>query len=96
MNEPDPKWLKLVEAARRTPPVEDSPPPPAGFAKRVLGLRESIIALARVLFWRRWSLWVAVLSALVFMVILITLRCTDSRPPLIEPPEPPSTQTIIR
>jgi len=97
MNEPDPKWQKLVEAARRTPPAEDPPtPPPAGFAKRVLGLRESIIALARVLFWRRWSLWVALLCVAVFIAILITLRCTDSRPPLIEPPEPPSTQSMIR
>jgi hypothetical protein len=97
MNEPDPNWLKLVAAARRAAPEPAPPkPPPPGFASRILGLRETIIALARVLFWRRWSLWVALLCVAVFVVALITHRCTETRAPLIETPEPPATQPLIR
>jgi hypothetical protein len=97
MNEPDPSWQKLVAAARRTAPdpVPEKPAPP-GFTTRILGLRESIIALARVWFWRRWSLGVALLSVAVFIAILITLRCTAPSAPLIETPEPPATQPMIR
>lgn len=97
MNEPDPKWQKLVAAARHvaTDPTPDDPPPP-GFTARVLGLRESIIALARVLFWRRWSLWIALLSVAAFIAILTAFRCTAPRAPLINTPEPPSTQPMIR
>lgn len=94
MNEPTPQWQKLVAAARRSAPEAPPPKPaPPGFAGRILGLRESIIELARVLFWRRWSLGVALLCVALFIAILITLRCTDSRAPLIDTPDPPATPT---
>jgi len=97
MNEPDPKWQKLLAAARRAKPETESPPlPPPGLAARVLGLRATIIALARVLFWRRWSRWAALVCMAVFVIIIIIQRCTDSPVPLIEIPEPPSTQPMIR
>jgi hypothetical protein len=97
MNEPDPQWQKLVAAARRAAPEPAPPkPPPPDFASRILSLRESIIALARVLFWRRWSLWVALLCVAVFVATLITHRCTEARAPLIESPELPATQPMIR
>ena len=97
MNDPDPKWQKLLAAARRAKPAVESPaPPPPGLAARVLGLRATIIALARVLFWRRWSRWVALLCVAVFAIIAMIHRCTESPAPLIEIPEPPSTQPMIR
>lgn len=88
MNDPQQNWQKLVAAARRAGPrpVETNPVPP-GFASRIVALRESVIALARVLLWRRWSVTIAILCALVFVVILTLHRCTESAPPLIETPE---------
>jgi len=88
MNDPEQKWQKLVAAARRTglPPVEKKPPPP-GFASGIVALRESVIALARVLFWRRWSISVAILCFVIFVVILTLDRCSDSKAPLIETPD---------
>lgn len=88
MNDPSQQWQKLVEAARRSrPPEPVAKAPPPGFASRIVSLRESIIAFARVLFWRRWSLGTALLSFLVFLAILATHRCTESRPPLIDTPD---------
>ena len=88
MNDPQQKWQKLVEAARRTsPPPAGTKSPPTGFAAGVVALRESIIALARVLFWRRWSITVAVLCFVIFVVIFMLYRCTESSDPLIETPE---------
>jgi len=88
MNDPDQQWQKLVAAARRTspPPVEPKSAPP-GFASRIVALRESVIALARVLLWRRWSVTVAILCLVIFVVILTLHRCTESRAPLIETPD---------
>ena len=85
---PNNNWQKLVAAARRTghPPVENKSPPP-GFAAGIVALRESVIALARVLFWRRWSITVAILCFVIFVVILTLYRCTESSAPLIETPE---------
>jgi hypothetical protein len=87
MHDPEQKWQKLVAAARRAnrPPVETKPVPP-GFASRIVALRESIIALAHVLFWRRWSMGVAILCFVIFVVILTLYQCSESRPPLIETP----------
>ena len=53
----------------------------------IVALRESVIALARVLFWRRWSVTVAILCFVIFVVILTLDRCTDSKAPLIETPD---------
>jgi hypothetical protein len=88
MNDPEQKWQKLVEAARRTGhrPVETKLPPP-GFASGIVALRESVVALARVLFWRRWSITVAILCFVIFVVILTLHRCTESHAPLIETPD---------
>jgi adenine-specific DNA methylase len=88
MNDPELKWQKLVEAARRAdlPPKEIQPVPP-GFSSRVLALRESVIALARVLFWRRWSITVAVTCFVIFVVIFAFYRCSESKAPLIETPD---------
>jgi hypothetical protein len=88
MNDPEQQWQKLVEAARRTsPPPAAKKSPPPGFATGIVALRESIIALARVLFWRRWSITVAVLCFVIFVVIFMLYRCTESSDPLIETPE---------
>jgi hypothetical protein len=81
-------WQKLVAAARRnSPPPVETKPVPAGFASRIVALRESVIALAQVLFWRRWSIAVAILCFVIFVVILTLYQCSESRPPLIETPE---------
>lgn len=97
MNEPDPKLQRLIAAARRAKPVSESPAlPPPGLTARILGLRATIIALARVLFWRRWSRWVALMCMMILVIITVIYRCTDSPAPLIEIPEPPSTQPMIR
>ena len=88
MNDPEQQWQKLVEAARRTsPPATEKKSPPPGFASGIVALRESIIDIARVLFWRRWSITVAVLCFVIFVVIFMLYRCTESSDPLIETPE---------
>ncbi|MEI6675169.1 MAG: hypothetical protein WCO57_08340 [Verrucomicrobiota bacterium] len=88
MNDPQQNWQKLVAAARRAnpPPVGVKPVPP-GFASRIVAMRESIIVLARVLLWRRWSVSIAILCFVICVVILAIHRCTESTPPLIETPE---------
>jgi hypothetical protein len=97
MNNHEQNWQKLVEAARRTPPPTDpAKPPPPGFANRILNLRESIVSLARVMFWRRWSVLAAFLCLAIFLAILIAHQCSATRAPLIETPEPPPTQNLIR
>lgn len=88
MNNPDQQWQKLVAAARRTSPPADEPTSaPPGFASHIVALRESVIALARVLLWRRWSVTAAILCFVIFAVILTLLRCTESHAPLIEMPD---------
>ena len=88
MNDPEQQWQKLVAAARRTSHSTAEPKsPPPGFASGVVALRESVIALARVLFWRRWSISIAILCFLIFVVIFTLYRCTESSAPLIETPE---------
>jgi hypothetical protein len=88
MNDPQQNWQKLVAAARRaSPPPGETKPVPPGFASRVVALRESVIALARVLLWRRWSVAIAILCVVVFLVALTIQRCTEAAPPLIETPE---------
>jgi hypothetical protein len=88
MNDPEQNWQKLVAAARRTShsPVEKNPPPP-GFAAGIVALRESVIAIARVLFWRRWSITVAIMCFAIFVVIVTLDRCSDAKAPLIETPD---------
>ena len=88
MNDPEQKWQKLVAASRRTgvSPVDSKPAPP-GFASRIVALRETVIGLARVIFWRRWSITVAVICFVIFVVIFTLYRCTESRAPLIDTPE---------
>ena len=97
MKNPEQDWQKLVEAARRTrPATEPAKPTPPGFADRILNLRASIVSLARVVFWRRWSLLVALLCFVIFLAILSTLRCSAPSKPLIDTPAPPSAQPLIR
>lgn len=88
MKDPEQKWQKLVETARRSslPPGGDKSPPP-GFVSGIVALRESVIALARVLLWRRWSIAVAISCFVIFVVILTLSRCTESSTPLIETPD---------
>jgi len=88
MNDPEQKWQKLIEAARRTRiPTDETKSPPPGFTSGIVALRGSVIALARVLFWRRWSISVAILCFVIFVVILTLYRCTETSAPLIETPD---------
>jgi len=87
MNDPEESWKKLVEAARKAPPESESaPPPPAGFASRVLGLRDTIAAFARTLLWRRWSVLVALCCLALFLTVLAVTKCSTPARPLIEEP----------
>lgn len=88
MNDPNDKWQKLVAAAARSraPEPEHKTPPP-GFAARIVALRQSVVAMARVLLWRRWSVILAMLCLLVLGVVFSLYRCTRPEPPLIEMPE---------
>jgi hypothetical protein len=88
MNDSEQKWQKLVEAARKAhlPPLETKAPPP-DFATRIVAMRDRIIALARLLFWRRWSLYVAMLCFGVLVMIFLLYHCTESPTPLIETPD---------
>lgn len=88
MNDPEQKWHKLVAAARRTslPPAQSESPPP-GFTSGIVALRESVIAIARVLWWRRWSITIAILCFVIFALIFTLYRCTESSDPLIETPD---------
>jgi hypothetical protein len=89
MKDPDQAWRKLVAAARQTPSVQEPPKPaPASLAGRVVALRQSIVAFARMLFWRRWSAAAALLCCALFLAIFAIHRCTDSKPPLIDTPDP--------
>ena len=97
MKNPEQDWQKLVEAARRANPDKEQPKlTPPGFAERIVNLRESIVSLARVMFWRRWTIMVALLCFVVFLAILSTLRCSAPSAPLIDTPYPPSAQPLIR
>ena len=88
MNDPEQQWQKLIAAARRTRrPTDETKSPPPGFTSGIVALRESVIALARVLFWRRWSITVAILCFVIFVVILTLYRCSETRAPLIETPD---------
>ncbi len=88
MNDSEQKWQKLVAAARRTSlPADEPRSPPAGFASRVVAMREAIIGLARVLLWRRWSVTVAILCIIIFVMTFTIYQCTAPHPPLIETPE---------
>ena len=88
MNNPEQKWQNLVAAARRTsrPPLKTESPPP-GFTSGIVALRESVIAIARVLLWRRWSITIAILCFVIFVVIFTLYRCTETSAPLIETPD---------
>jgi hypothetical protein len=88
MKDPEQQWQKLIETARRASlsPVETKAPPP-GFASAIVALRESVMALASVLFWRRWSITVAILCFAIFIVMFALDRCTESSAPLIETPD---------
>lgn len=97
MKRPEQKWQKLVEITRRDSPVANpGKPPPPGFATRILNLRVTIISLARVLLWRRWSVPVAVLCFVVFLLILAVHRCGVAGKPLINSPDLPLTQHLPR
>ena len=87
MNDPDQYWQKLVKAARRAPsePAERRPPP--GFVSRIIDLRQTVVSFVRTLAWRRWSVLVALFSALVFLAVLAVTRCSAPQGPLIAPPE---------
>lgn len=89
MNDPDHAWRKLVAAARQAPPpATENQPAPAGLAGRIVALRQSIVALARVWFWRRWSVAVAIASFGLLAAVFVVHRCTDARPPLLDAPDP--------
>ncbi|MCU0780605.1 MAG: hypothetical protein MUF04_05815 [Akkermansiaceae bacterium] len=96
MNEPADNWQKLVAAARKGRPPEPAPPPPKDFAHRVIGFKETISAISKVLFWRRWSLWVALLCVVAFLIIFLLMRATAPKAPLIEPPPPPPSPASSR
>jgi len=85
MNEPEESWKKLVEAARKAPP-EPETPPPAGFASRVVALRDAIAAFARTLLWRRWSVLAALACLALFLAVLVVTKCSPDTRPLIEEP----------
>lgn len=95
MDEPDKAWKRLVDAARAAP-AEAAPEhrAPDGFAARLVGLRDRIIALARTLLWRRWSLVAALLAAVVYLGVLLVARC--DRGPILEPPDDPITEPTRR
>lgn len=90
MDDPSDKWRKLAAAARRSRP-EPPPPPPRDFARRVIALREVIVALSKILFWRRWLRWAALVCLLALAMVFLILRATKPKPPLIEPPRAPLT-----
>jgi hypothetical protein len=96
MNQNDERWQKLAAAARKSKPVEPVPTVPGDFARRVVGLKATIIAISRTLFWRRWSAWIAMLCALALLVIFLLLRATRPETPLIETPQPPPTPATSR
>lgn len=91
MSNPDDKWQKLVAAARQGRHETPAPQPPKEFAQRVIGLKQTIIDLSKLLFWRRWSLWVALACVLAFVILFVILRATAPKAPLIEPPLTPAT-----
>ena len=85
MTEPEESWKKLVEAARKAP-SEPEAPPPEGFASRVVALRDAIVAFARTMLWRRWSVLVALGCLALFLAVLAVAKCTAPARPLIEEP----------
>jgi hypothetical protein len=85
MNDSEESWKKLVEAARKAPP-EPEEAPPAGFASRVVALRDAIAAFARTLMWRRWSVLAALGCLVLFLAVLAATKCSAPARPLIEEP----------
>jgi hypothetical protein len=96
MNDSPDKWQKLVAAARKGRSQPETPPAPKDFVHRLIGLKQAIIGLSKVLFWRRWTLWVAVACMIAFVILLLILRATAPKPPLIAPPAPPLTPATHR
>lgn len=96
MSESDQEWKRLAKAASGQSKSESSDGPPPGFASRIVGLRESVVALARVLLWRRLSVWVAALCIMIFVVVWALHRCSGEPSSLIELPEPPINHPATR
>ena len=96
MNSNNDNWLKLAAAARGSKPVEPAPPAPRDLAGKIVGLKDSIIALSRMLFWRRWSVWVALACALALLVLYLAFKAAGPGVPLIDIPNPPPTPAPSR
>ena len=91
MSDPEQRWQKLVDAARKAPPPQPGRPLQPGFADRIIAMRGAIAAFVRTMAWQRWSVIVAVLCGVIFLAVLAVTRCGGSPRPLIELPSRPLT-----
>lgn len=88
----DNRWDEILRAAREAgvgrvaTPAETTAP--ERFVARVRTMRAGLWALAKALFWRRWSLVAAVVAALLYLVAHLLLR--PDPPRSIPTPVPPT------
>lgn len=86
----DRPWKDLLQAARSERALhgsEDAEPAPDRFVNRIRNMRAGIWAVAKAVFWRRWSLVAVLLALLVYALCHMLLE--PDRESTIPPPNPP-------
>ena len=88
----DNRWDEILHAAREAGVGRAAAAPPAAaperFVARVRAMRAGLWALAKALFWRRWSLVAVAIAALLYLVVHLLLR--PDPPRSIPTPVPPT------
>ena len=84
-------WDELLRAAksdRGSPADPAAEQAPESFVTRVRTMRAGLWAVAKAIFWRRWSLVAIVVAALVYLCVEFFLPPRDDQS--IQPPKPPT------
>lgn len=81
------RWEQAARAARESTPPQDLTPPDEFLAK-IQAIHSQLWCIAKRLLWRRWSILLAVIAAIVYLIVYATLP-QPTEGPIIPLPSAP-------
>ncbi|MGA0846657.1 MAG: hypothetical protein ACO3RV_08965 [Luteolibacter sp.] len=81
------RWEQAARAARESTPPQDLTPPDE-FMVKIQAIHGQLWCIAKRLLWRRWSILLAAIAAIVYLIVYTTLTQPSEEPVIPRPSAP--------